>query len=124
MDLSVLVAKIIAVIYIASGAAVLIGTVKISDIVKEYEKSPVLIFLSGVMAIIFGMILVNYHNVWVKNWTVLITIISWVILIEGIVVVIMPASLLYMKNLIIESRFWGIFMIVFGSLFGYFGFIA
>ena len=124
MDLSVLVAKIIAVIYIASGAAVLIGTVKISDIVKEYEKSPVLIFLSGVMAIIFGMILVNYHNVWVKNWTVLITIISWVILIEGIVVVIMPASLLYMKNFIIESRFWGIFMIVFGSLFGYFGFIA
>lgn len=124
MDLSVLVAKIIAVIYIASGAAVLIGTVKISDIVKEYEKSPALIFLSGCMAIIFGMILVNYHNVWVKNWTVLITIISWVILIEGIVVVIMPASLLYMKNFIIKSRFWGIFMIVFGSLFGYFGFIA
>jgi hypothetical protein len=124
MDLSVLVAKIIAVIYITSGAAVLIGTVKISDIVKEYEKSPALIFLSGCMAIIFGMILVNYHNVWVKNWTVLITIISWVILIEGIVVVIMPASLLYMKNFIIESRFWGIFMIVFGSLFGYFGFIA
>lgn len=124
MDLSVLVAKIIAVIYITSGAAVLIGTVKISDIVKEYEKSPALIFLSGCMAIIFGMILVNYHNVWVKNWTVLITIISWVILIEGIIVVIMPASLLYMKNFIIESRFWGIFMIVFGALFGYFGFIA
>lgn len=102
----------------------LLGTVKISDFVKEFEKSPTLTILSGYIAIIFGMILVSYHNVWVKNWTVLITIISWIMLVEGIIIVLMPRSILYMKKFIIESRFWGIFMIVFGSMFGYFGFIA
>jgi len=38
MELSILIAKIISVIYIASGIAVLIGTFKISDFVNEFEK--------------------------------------------------------------------------------------
>ena len=124
MELSILIAKIIAVIYIASGIAVLTGTFKISDFVNEFEKSPTLTFLSGCIGIIFGMILVNYHNIWVKNWTVIITIISWIMLIGGVLVVIVPGALIYMKKLIKDNRLWGVFMLLFGLVLGYFGFIA
>jgi hypothetical protein len=124
MELSILIAKIISVIYISSGIAVLIGTLKISDFVNEFEKSPTLTFLSGCIGIIFGTILVNYHNIWVKNWTVMITIISWIMLVGGVLVVMIPKSLLYMKKFIIDNRLWGIFMILFGLVLGYFGFIA
>ena len=124
MELSILIAKIIAVIYIASGIAVLTGTFKISDFVNEFEKSPTLTFLSGCIGIIFGMILVNYHNIWVKNWTVIITIISWIMLIVGVLVVIIPGFLIYMKKLIKDNRLWGVFMLLFGLVLGYFGFIV
>ncbi len=124
MELSILIAKIISVIYIASGIAVLTGTFKISDFVNEFEKSPTLTFLSGCIGIIFGMILVNYHNIWVKNWTVIITIISWIMLIGGVLVVIVPGALIYMKKLIKDNRLWGVFMLLFGLVLGYFGFIA
>ena len=124
MELSILIAKIISVIYIASGIAILTGTFKISDFVNEFEKSPTLIFLSGCIGIIFGMILVNYHNIWVKNWTVIITIISWIMLIGGVLVVIVPGALIYMKKLIKDNRLWGVFMLLFGLVLGYFGFIA
>lgn len=124
MELSILIAKIISVIYISSGIAVLIGAFKISDFVNEFEKSSTLTFISGCIGIIFGMILVNYHNIWVKNWTAIITIISWIMLVGGVIVVIIPKSLLYMKKFIVNNRLWGIFMILFGLVLGYFGFIA
>ncbi|MBN2601704.1 MAG: hypothetical protein JXR87_06915, partial [Candidatus Marinimicrobia bacterium] len=69
------------------------------------------------------MILVNYHNLWVRNWTVLVTLLAWIMLIGGILVVIFPKTLLNYKKLATGSRFWGIFMILFGFLFAYFGFI-
>ena len=123
MELSILLAKILSLIYITSGIAVLIGTVKISDLVNEFEKSPALTFVSGCIGIIAGMILVIYHNIWIKNWTVLITIISWIMLIGGVIVVIIPKSLSFMSGLIKDTRLWGVFMILFGIGIGYFGFI-
>jgi hypothetical protein len=124
MELSRLIAKIIAVIYISSGIAVLTGTFNINDFVSEFKKSPTLTFLSGCIGIIFGMLLVIQHNIWIKNWSVIITIISWIMLLGGVIVVIIPKFLFLMGNLIKNSRLWGIFMLLFGMLMGYFGFIA
>ena len=123
MELSILIAKIISVIYISSGIAVLIGTINFNDIVNDFEKSPALTFVAGSVGIFIGIILIGYHNIWVKNWSVLITIISWLFLIGGVIVVIIPKSLSYYKGFFKSSRLWGIFMIIFGMVIGYFGFI-
>jgi predicted MFS family arabinose efflux permease len=123
MELSSLVARIISIIYISSGIAVLIGAINFNDIVKDFEKSPALTFVAGLAGIIIGLVLIEYHNIWVENWEVLITIISWLFLIGGIVVVIVPKSLTYFNNLYKKPRILGLFMICFGLLLGYFGFI-
>ena len=101
----------------------LIGTVDLNKLVNDFEKSPALTLVSGCVGIISGIILIEYHNIWVKNWTVLITIISWFMLIGGILIVVFPKTLLYYKNIVTGSRFWGIFMILFGMLMAYFGFV-
>ena len=123
MELSILIAKIIAVVYISSGIAVLIRSVDLNKLVSDFEKSPALTFIAGCVGIVVGLALLQFHNLWVKNWTVLITIISWFMLIGGILIVVFPKTMLYYKNLVTGSRFWGIFMILFGILFGYLGFI-
>ena len=124
MELSTLIAKIFSLIYITSGLAILLGTLKIRDFIDQFEKAPILTFLSGCIAIIFGMILVNYHNIWLLNWTVLITIISWLMLFIGIIFVILPNSIAYLKKFIRATPFWGIPMLILGLIFAYFGFIA
>ena len=123
MELSILVAKIIGIIYISSGIAVLIGQINFKDIAADFNKSKALTFAAGSFGIIMGLILVNYHNHWVNNWTVLITIISWAFLIGGLITVILPKSLSFVSKYYKHSRIWGIFMICFGLLFGYFGFV-
>ena len=123
MDLSILVARIIAVVYISSGIAVLMGQVSFKEISEDLDKSPALTFIAGSLGAVVGMILIEYHNNWVKNWTVLITIFSWTLLLGGISVVIFPKSLSYFSRSYKSSPVWGILMIFFGMLFGYFGFI-
>ena len=123
MELSTLIAKIISVIYISTGIAVLIGTINFNDIVNDFEKSPALTFVAGSVGIFIGIILIEYHNIWVMNWNVLITIISWLFLIGGVIVVIIPKSLSYYKVFIESSWLLGILMIIFGMVMGYFGFI-
>ena len=123
MELSILVAKVIAIIYIVSGFALLIGQINFQKIAEDFDKSPALTFIVGFLSAITGLILVTYHNIWDANWTVLITIISWLILIGGLIIVIYPKSLLFMSKYYRHSPIWGIFMICFGLIFGYFGFL-
>ncbi|MDO9577859.1 MAG: hypothetical protein Q7J16_08240 [Candidatus Cloacimonadales bacterium] len=122
MELSILVAKIIAVIYISGGIAVLTGQINFKDIAADFNKSPALTFFAGSLSTIIGLVLVKYHNNWVNNWTLLITIISWAFLIGGIIVVVFPKILSCLSKYYKPSLAWGILMICFGLLFGYFGF--
>ena len=124
MGLSLLIAKIFSGVYIASGIAVLVGSVDLGKIIDEFEKSSALIFFSGCAGIIFGVTLVHFHNIWINNWTVLITILSWLMLIGGITVVIFPKGLSFFKGWIKHDKLLGSFMLVFGLLMGYFGFLA
>ena len=123
MELSILIAKIISVIYISAGIGVLIGTINFNNIATDLKNSAALTYIASSVGIILGMILIEYHNIWVKNWTVIITIISWLFLIGGITIVIFPKSLSLGKDLLLNHRLIGIFMIAFGIVFGYFGFI-
>jgi uncharacterized membrane protein HdeD (DUF308 family) len=46
---------------------------------------PPVIYLSGIIMFVAGLALVRAHNVWEKNWTVLITLAGWFLLLLGLV---------------------------------------
>ena len=46
---------------------------------------PPVIYLSGVLMFVAGLAVVRAHNVWVRNWTVLITLSGWFLLALGLV---------------------------------------
>jgi hypothetical protein len=72
----------------------LIGPAAVGILVSEspliqphlYEAQiPPVVYLSGVLLFIAGLAIVRAHNVWVRNWTVLITIVGWFGLVLGLV---------------------------------------
>lgn len=48
-------------------------------------QTPPVIYLSGVLVFVAGMSVVRAHNVWARNWTVLITLSGWLFLALGLV---------------------------------------
>lgn len=124
MGLSVLVAKMAALVYLAAGVAVLSGTLNFKKLVEDFTKSSGLTFISGFITLITGVALVQYHNLWVKNWTVLVTIIGWACLVKGIMLIVYPNYLGNFKSFYKNTKPWGLVMILLGLIFGYFGFLG
>ena len=122
MELSVLVARIIAIVYLAAGIGALSGRISFKKIVENFESSQALTYLAGFMALMIGMILVHYHNIWVKDWIVLITVIGWLSLLKGIMLISCPQCISFFKSWYENTRIWGIFLIVVGLIFAYLGF--
>ena len=49
------------------------------------EQTPPVVYLSGVLLFVAGLAIVRAHNIWVRNWTVLVTLCGWAMLILGTV---------------------------------------
>lgn len=90
MELSIWIARILSVIYISSGIAVVIGRLNFRQMTEDLTESPALTSITGSSGLIIGMVLVTRHNHWVKDWTVLITLISWGLLIGGFTMILFP----------------------------------
>lgn len=125
MELSIFVAKILAIFYLSMGIGVLIGQVNVNKMMDSFEKSQGLTVMSGFFMIVIGMLLVNAHNIWVKDWTVLITIVGWACLIKGIFFTAFPRLMFCFKGVYkyFNMQLLSVLVIAIGLLFGYFGFV-
>jgi len=59
-------------------------------IMDDYSQSAALVYLGGILALFFGLLILLFHNTWASNWTVIITIFGWLGLIKGIWLIIFP----------------------------------
>lgn len=125
MDLPIFVAKVFTLYMLAIGVGVLSGKLNISKMIASLEESQGLSLATGFFLLVLGALLVQYHNIWVKDWTVLITILSWAILIKGFLLIAYPQALLSFKGLYKNMKSsWGVVFIAIGLVLGYFLFVA
>lgn len=123
-EITIFMAKLIALIYIPIGIGMLIGQIKAKDMFASYEKSSAFTLFMGIFAVSAGLVLITYHNIWVKGWPVLITALGWIAVVEGVLFIAFPKPMLALgKKISANEKIWGVFAIAFGLLFGYFGFI-
>ncbi|MBU0577949.1 hypothetical protein KJ742_03315 [Patescibacteria group bacterium] len=126
MELSIFVAKIIGVIYIAMSIGVLMGTISYKKMFQDIIKTPAINPLMSLFGIVIGMILIEYHNIWVWDWPVIITLIGWIGVVKGINFMIFPGFTKWFEPMFTGSfmKIMPYFTLVFGLLMAYFGFVA
>ncbi|HLD32724.1 MAG TPA: hypothetical protein VJB10_04010 [Candidatus Peribacteraceae bacterium] len=125
METSVFFAQLLALIYLVTGIGMLADKDRFRALYDEMMKSAPIMYLMGTCSLLLGYLIVSFHNIWVNNWTVLITVIGWIALAKGVVIIVAP-------NLVLNrARFWltrmqlaGAVTFVLGLVLGYFGFLA
>ena len=74
--------------------AALLGPTMVVMLVAEFPlvqphlydaQIPPVVYLSGVLMFVAGLAIVRAHNIWVRNWTVLVTLSGWFFLLLGLV---------------------------------------
>jgi uncharacterized protein YjeT (DUF2065 family) len=125
MELSVLIAQILGLVYVLFGLGLLINGSYYKKAFDDLLKSPGFMIFGGVFALVIGFLLVTNHNFWVKDWTVLVTIIGWAALLKGIMIFLAPEFLIKMaKSILKNTNLIGFGVLIMGLVFGYFGFLA
>lgn len=84
MDNSIFLAKAFGLYFLIIGLALLIRGQQLQPALRDFAESKGLYVFGAVLTVILGIILVLSHNIWVANWTVLVTIFCWMVLITGI----------------------------------------
>lgn len=128
MELSILIAKILGATYLAIGLGMLFDKAYYKKSFPKMLDEAGTMYMGGFMALIGGVLLVTYHNEWVKSWEVIITIIGWLALVKGVALLTFPsASLRFYKPMLKGDAVltWGaLFIVLLGLALGYYGYIA
>ena len=126
-ELSVLIAKIASIMFLSIGVGAIFNRNLYRKIIDDTFKNAGIIGLFGFLSLIFGFLIINYHNIWVKDWTVMITVIGWIGLFKGIFLLAFPNALKKTCDPIFRgkiSKIMPFLVTILGLILGYFGFLA
>ncbi|MEP1032243.1 hypothetical protein [Ekhidna sp.] len=125
MELSIFIARVLGVMYLSVGIGLFLFREAYMLAFRKLVDSPGSALLGGFMAVVGGMAMVTYHNLWVNDWRVIITIIGWIALIKGILLMLAPAYLELFRGILQVRKGRGLTLaiVIFGAIFCYLGFI-
>jgi hypothetical protein len=127
MNLSVLIARIMAVIYLSAAVGRICSASHYRRMVDDMFANAALTYVTGFIAVIIGSLIVAHHNTWRRDWTTLITLLGWLALIKGAVLIAFPGFVRGYATALMSGPGWEVFpyvAICAGLLFGYFGFVS
>lgn len=90
METSILLARIIGPLFILVGLGTLINTNHYQAMLRQFLGRSDLYYFSGALAFIIGSLMVSFHNIWVADWRVVITIIGWFSILKGVIRILFP----------------------------------
>lgn len=117
IPLTLHLAVLIGLYDLAAGLAGLTGAIRWEALLDEFEKSPALTFVTGFMAFVIGGVLTLAHNIWTDPIAIIVSLIGWVALIEGLLIMVIPRPLLGLsRSLVTNQRAVSAFAILVGAL--------
>lgn len=125
MELSILVAKLFGAVYAALGLGMLFNMGYYKKAFAEMMKNTTYILLGGIAALVIGMLIVMNHNIWEASWVVIITIIGWLALVKGVLLLVIPKFVNIFEGWFKNKSFLtvtGVGALILGLVLLYFGF--
>jgi uncharacterized protein YjeT (DUF2065 family) len=104
MELSLFLAQVMGIVISAFAIASLIRPAIIRDAIRDFDHESFARLVIGCMAIALGAVLVLTHNVWVKDFRVVITIFGWTALLKGIGYLVAPKLAVNFTKSMLKSK--------------------
>ncbi|MBD3669736.1 MAG: hypothetical protein HUJ29_03100 [Gammaproteobacteria bacterium] len=84
------IAKFVGPVVLALSIPMVFAPRSVQAVTARFLEDSPLVLISGVLAMIGGLAIVNNFNQWTVDWTVIITLLGWALLLGGAVRIILP----------------------------------
>lgn len=127
MEQSILLAKAIGLLLMLVALALLVNRKNVDLLFRVYSH-PEAVFLTGILDIVLGIVLVLNHNIWTFDFQGIITAIGWILLVRGVGRILFPSRIIKMlakfkkMRAIIEPLLVVVFLV--GAYLAYVGFTS
>ena len=102
---------------LAAGVAGFTGRIDWRAMMDEFERSPSLSFVTGFMVFVIGGVMVMSHHHWTDLLAIIVSLIAWIALIEGLTIMIVARPLLvFFRPVVANQRAISIFAALFGVI--------
>lgn len=128
MEMSLYLAQLLGPILVLYGLAFSFRFNRMEEMVKDFTKNSGLVYISSMIMVTIGMVMILAHNVWEWSWAVIPTILGWAILLKGAMFAFIPEPLFKLSNKIMKVK--GIFVVAIfvwllaGLCLTYYGYFA
>lgn len=126
MELTILLSKILGVYMLIAGLAVLMNRRHLMAGIVAMAKERFAQIMAGIIALLFGLVLVNIHNDWSTLPASIVSLIGWAALVKGLFYLFMPEKGLTKLMHALTERSWylidGIVILVAGLYLAGYGY--
>ncbi len=129
MDASQFIAQMLGPTYLALGVGGFVNRKHFMELIKGFKASYAVILISGILALLIGLLMLRFHNLWVADWRVIITVFAWIALLKGLTLLVLPARVgesiaqRFIERPQLINLMLG-FCVVIGMMFCYFGYLG
>ena len=126
VPLTLILARAYGVAILVVALSALFAPRRMKAALADFARSPGLTFISALFAIVLGLTLVILHSIWADFPAALVSLLGWVILIKGIVLIAMPEGVTKLGVAAGDSatiiRAWAAFALLLGAVYLVIGF--
>jgi uncharacterized protein YjeT (DUF2065 family) len=84
--------QLFGIVFVPAGLVWVINPKAFREMVKDIINNSGVLFISGLSAVAIGYLLIAFHNTWALDRSVIITILGWVSLLKGLLIIITPSA--------------------------------
>jgi hypothetical protein len=128
MHSSIFIARLAGPVLALVGLAILLRPQAFRAVLQSFMASPATLYLTGFLALVGSVALVLVHNLWVLDWRIIITVLGWVGVVKGAVIIVQPQSILSLGRVFAARRdavlVTAAANFIIGLILSYFGYLS
>ncbi len=118
--------QVFSIAYLAVGIGIIINPQFYKSIYEDFIEHTSVLYIGGISALTLGYLIVTFHGTWTKDLSVIITVIGWLALVKGILILVCPKlTIAMMKGMIKKQgtlRLQALIVIIIGLALAFLGF--